>query len=70
VKADPALRLVAEFPVECDIRLIKNGEEVAKGQGRDFTHTPDGPGVYRIEGWLKVDEEDRVWIYSNPIYVR
>lgn len=67
---DPALRLVAEFPVDCDIRLIKNGEEVAKAHGRSFTHTPDGPGVYRIEGWLKVDEEDRVWIYSNPVYVR
>jgi len=26
--------------------------------------------VYRVEGWLRVDDEDRVWIYSNPIYVR
>ena len=27
-------------------------------------------GVYRVEGWLKLDGEDRPWIYSNPIYVR
>ena len=24
----------------------------------------------RVEGWLKLDGEDRPWIYSNPIYVR
>ena len=27
-------------------------------------------GVYRVEGWLKVDGEERPWIYSNPIYAR
>lgn len=70
VKHSAALRLVAEFPVACDIRLLKNGTEVAKAHGRTFAHAPDGPGVYRLEGWLKVDEEDRVWVYSNPIYVR
>ena len=24
----------------------------------------------RLEGWLKVDGEDRPWIYSNPIWVQ
>lgn len=66
----PTLRLVAEFPVECDARLLKDGEEIAKSHGRTFAHTPDGPGVYRLEGFLKVDGEDRIWIYSNPIYIR
>jgi len=28
------------------------------------------PGVYRVEGWLKLDGELRPWVYSNPIYVR
>ncbi len=64
------LRLVAEFPVECDIRLMKNGKEAIKTHGREFSYTPDGPGVYRLEGWLNVDTEDRPWIYSNPIYLR
>jgi hypothetical protein len=67
---DPALRLAAEFPVDCDMRLIKNGQEISKTHGRVLEHTPDGPGVYRLEGWLNVDTEDRVWIYSNPIYLR
>lgn len=67
---DPALRIAAEFPVECDVRLIKDGEEIAKSHGRTFSYTPERPGVYRIEGWLKVDGEDRVWVYSNPLYIR
>ena len=70
VTMDPALRLVAEFPVECDVRLIKDGKEVNKAHGREYSFTPDGPGVYRLEGWLKVDTEDRPWIYTNPIYIR
>lgn len=67
---DPALRLVAEFPVACDVRLLKDGEEITKASGRSFEYTPDGPGVYRLEAWLKVDGEDRIWIYANPIYIR
>ena len=70
IAIDPALRLVAEFPVECDVRLIKDGKEVNKAHGREYSFTPDGPGVYRLEGWLKVDSEDRPWIYTNPIYIR
>lgn len=64
------LRLVAEFPVECGIRLLKDGEEVLRQHSRALEHEPDGPGVYRVEGWLEVDTEDRVWIYSNPVYLR
>lgn len=67
---DPALRLVAELPVECDIRLIKDGQEVNKVHGREYSFTPDSTGVYRLEAFLKVDGEDRPWIYSNPIYIR
>lgn len=66
----PTLRLVAELPVACDIRLIKDGKEEARATGREFSHTPSGPGVYRLETFLKVDGEDRLWAYSNPIYVR
>jgi hypothetical protein len=67
---DTNLSLVAEFPVECAIRLLKNGEVVSESTGRRLEHAPDGAGTYRVEGWLKVDSEDRVWVYSNPIYLR
>ncbi len=64
------LTLVAEFPAPCDIRVIKNGEEIRSKRGRSLEMKADGPGVYRVEGWLTVDSEERLWIYSNPIYVR
>ena len=64
------LWLVAEFPLACDFKVIKNGQIVKEGQGRSFEFKPDGPGAYRAEGWLTVDGEERVWIYANPIFVR
>jgi hypothetical protein len=62
--------LVARFPVGCAIRLLKDGARVADRSGTELEHRPDGPGVYRVEGWLNVDGEERVWIISNPIYLR
>lgn len=70
ISLTPDLRLIAETPVECDFRLVKDGKEAARSTGRDFNFTPTGPGVYRLETFLKVDGEDRLWAYSNPIYVR
>ena len=28
------------------------------------------PGNYRVEAWLNVAGEDRIWILSNPLYIR
>lgn len=28
------------------------------------------PGACRVEGWLEPDGEERVWVLSNPTYVR
>lgn len=64
------LQLVAEFPASCNVRLLRNGEEVAAAEGYETVLDLDQPGVYRVEGWLTVDGENRPWIYSNPIYVR
>lgn len=63
-------RLMARFPVSADIRLVHNGRIVARKEGADFEFTPSEPGAYRLEAWLKVDGEERPWIYSNPIYLR
>lgn len=64
------LTLVAEFPVTCTIRLIRNGKLVHETRGRQLQIRPEGKGVYRVEGWLTVDGEQRPWIYSNPVYIR
>jgi hypothetical protein len=62
--------LSADFPLACKIRLIRDGKAVAEANGDHFEHVAEGPGVYRVEGWLKLDGELRPWIYSNPIYLR
>jgi hypothetical protein len=70
VKFAQGQKFVARFPVACHIRLLRNGKEVTELEGGQLEYAAEGPGVYRVEGWLKLDGEDRPWIYSNPIYLR
>jgi hypothetical protein len=70
VKSAAGQKLLAQFPSSCRIRLIQDGKAVADQEGDHLEYAVAGPGVYRVEGWLKLDGEDRPWIYSNPIYVR
>lgn len=65
---DPALRLSVSglLPARARVRVLKDGETIANGQGPLET-TGRGTGVYRVEvgvpGW------DAPWVLSNPIYV-
>jgi len=61
--------LLARFPANCHIRLLRNGKVLKEIDGDELKHPLSSPGVYRVEGWLKLDGEDRPWIYSNPIYI-
>jgi len=70
VRAGSGIRLIAETPVSCRIKLIRNGEVVQVKYASRFDFEVKTPGVYRIEAWLDVDGEQRPWIYANPIYVR
>ena len=70
LKFAPGLRLLAEFPASCRIRLINNGKLAAERSADRMEYEVQGPGVYRVEGWLEPGGEERGWIYSNPIYVR
>lgn len=63
-------RLTAQFPVRCRIRLMCEGQVVSDSTGEQLDSPVTHPGVYRVEGWLNLDGEDRPWIYSNPIYLR
>jgi hypothetical protein len=56
--------------VSCHARLLSDGKVTAEADRDLFEYTVESPGVYRLEGWLKIDGEDRPWIYANPIYVR
>lgn len=66
----PGLHLRIETPVSCKIRLLRNGQEVAHVEGREWIHRLNEPGVYRCETAFVIHGELREWIYSNPIYVR
>ena len=63
-------KLRARFPVACHIRLLRNGKVVFDQERDQLEYVVEQPGVYRVEGWLKLDGEERPWIYSNPIYLR
>jgi hypothetical protein len=64
------LRLRAEAPVRCTIKLFCNGLEIKTTRSDSLEIEPKTAGVYRVEAWLTLDGEERPWVYSNPIYVR
>ncbi len=64
------MRLAAQFPLPAKIRLLKNGKVIHEETQSVMDKAIEGPGVYRVEGWLTLDGEERVWVYANPIYVR
>ncbi len=72
---DPALmtkgtRVIGITPLPARLKLIHNGKIVEETQGTNLVFSPTEPGPYRLEAWLRVDGEDRPWIYSNPVYLR
>ncbi len=71
VKHADGLKLTAKLPLPAFVRLIRDGKEIARSEGKtDFEFALKEPGVYRLEAWQKLDGEPRPWIFANPIYVR
>jgi hypothetical protein len=66
--AQPALRVSSPLPAE--LRLLRDGREVARARGRELTYPAGQPGVYRVEVTRRYRLKQRGWIFSNPIYVR
>lgn len=63
------LSWVAEAPLGCRWRLIRDGVCVAEKEGSKFQEPLAESGIYRIEAWLTVGDETYPWILSNPIFV-
>jgi hypothetical protein len=63
------LTLTGVSPLPARWRLIRNGEIILQTDGATFTANATIPGNYRVELWLKLGGEDRIWILSNPIYL-
>ncbi len=63
---DASLKLKIWLPGQAGIRLLKNGNPVYRAKADFAEITPDGPGVYRVEVYHK----KKLWILSNPIYLK
>ena len=64
------MRAQGQAPLPGRWKLLRDGRVVAEAAGRTFDAPLSEPGNYRAEVWLRVAGEDRIWILSNPVYVR
>lgn len=62
--------LRASLPGRARIALLRNGEQVAEGDGSALEYRALEPGAYRIEAHRVWRGRERPWLYSNPIYLR
>jgi hypothetical protein len=64
----PGLTLKTELPAQADrIAMYQNGAEVTSADNAStLEFAPKSPGAYRIEAY----RNGKLWILSNPIYVR
>lgn len=62
--------LRARAPEPAELRLIRNGEAIARSEGVAFEHSVSRAGVYRLEAHREYRGRPRPWIYSNPVYLR
>ena len=65
----PRPTLVVRLPRVGAIEVVKNGVPEFRTVGSELEYTPSGPGVYRVEAFLKLQGRWRSWIISNPIYL-
>lgn len=66
----PGQILTARLPSAGLIIVIKDGQPFRQCYCHHYSIPVEGPGVYRVEVFLKVQNRWRPWIFSNPIYVR
>lgn len=75
-RVDPAspviLRISAPFDFAVELRLFKDGREIARGAGPELQYGVVDPGAYRAEAYLRERSplrRDVPWIVANPIFV-
>lgn len=67
------LQARAAYPFPKEIRLLRDGHEVARTSGNVLFYRADEPGAYRVEVYLRgrTPLSGAVpWILSNPIFLR
>ncbi|MGH7273877.1 MAG: hypothetical protein ACREIQ_05465, partial [Nitrospiria bacterium] len=66
----PGQVLKTRLPTPGLIVLIKDGQQFRQCYCLQYSIPLEGPGVYRAEAFLHIQDRWRPWIFSNPIYVR
>jgi hypothetical protein len=49
------------------VRVLRDGEEVARRPGSEFEVELPGPGIYRVEATVEVGRRTVPWILTNPL---
>ncbi|MBC7237707.1 MAG: CehA/McbA family metallohydrolase [Chloroflexi bacterium] len=68
--ATGSVRLHIRTPKSAHLRLLLNGYCIAETQGTELIHESRAPGAYRAEAYRYFPFRKRMWIVSNPIFVR
>ena len=55
--------LRVRLPIEAEIHLLRDGERVAEGRGRELVARATSAGAYRVEA----RRSGRAWLFTNPI---
>ena len=66
----PGWTIRARLPQAAELRLLRDGSQVASAEADALEHSTDSPGVYRLEARLRAHGTTRIWILSNPIHLR
>jgi hypothetical protein len=66
----PGQVLKTRLPTPGLIVLTKDGQQFRQCYCSQYSIPLEGPGVYRAEVFLHIQNRWRPWIFSNPIYVR
>lgn len=67
-----APELEVELPpagTRAEIRVVRDGTEMARAPGPRWRGVLPGPGRYRVEAWLRVDGRTLPWILANPVWL-
>lgn len=66
VEFSPSLKIEVELPVKAKINLLKDGSIIKETLSKSFRMDVSEKGVYRVEAFRK----NKLWLFSNPIYIR
>jgi hypothetical protein len=62
--------LVGRSPLAGRWKVQRDGKLLAEHDGHELEVPISEPGNYRAEVWLNVAGEKKIWILSNPVYIR